>query len=76
MVQTIMDNLVITDGCNYKLAQIIESHKNHYQVELFDDKTKKKIKINQALYPVPQNIVEFNQNVQQLIPQIDIPLLS
>ena len=71
-----MEFLIIADGNSYKIATVIESHKNHSQVELFDDKTKKKIKANQIIYSINDDIKHFNQELQKAISQIDIPLLS
>ena len=71
-----MHGMVVTDGNSYKLAIIIESHKNHSQVELFEDKTKKKIKQDQIIFTITEDITAFNQKLQTIIPQIDIPLLS
>ncbi len=71
-----MEYVIITDGNSYKLATMIESHKNHSQVELFEDKTKKKVKQNQIIFTITEDIKKFNQELQTTIPQIDIPLLS
>ncbi len=71
-----MEYVIITDGNSYKLATMIESHKNHSQVELFEDKTKKKVKQNQIIFTITEDIKKFNQELQITIPQIDIPLLS
>jgi exoribonuclease-2 len=76
MDKTIMECVVIADGNSYKLATIIESHKNHSQIELFEDKTKKKIKQNQIIFTITEDIKNFNQELQATVPQIDIPLLS
>ena len=71
-----MECLVIADGNSYKLATVLESHKNHSQVELFDDKIKKKIKSSQIIFTITEDIKKFNHELQATIPQIDIPLLS
>lgn len=71
-----MECLVIADGNSYKLATVIESHKNHSQVEFLIDKTKKKIKSNQIIFAIDEDIKHFNQELEDALPQIDIPLLS
>ena len=71
-----MDLIVLSDFNSYKLATIIENHKNNCQVEIFEDKSKKKIKQNQIIYTINDNLEKFNTELQTLISQIDIPLLS
>ncbi len=73
-----MSYIVISDALNYKIAQIIESHKNHLLVEWIPDKSKRKIKIEHQIYPLNStiNITDFYTQVEQLVPDIDSGLLA
>lgn len=72
-----MSYLIINDGNTYKIAQVIETFKNHQQVELVSEKIKKKIKLEQTIYQLStEDINQFSQTLNQLILDIDINLLS
>ena len=70
--------LVIADGLSYKLAKVLENHKNHYQVELLEDNSKKKVKSTQLIYQLTPgiNITQFSTQVQQIQDSIDTELLA
>ena len=70
-----MNYIVISDNGQYKIAQVIESYKNQYQVKLYLENLTKKIKLNQVIYQIEDDIALFSQQLNQLIPQIDTQLL-
>ncbi|MFN7094896.1 MAG: ribonuclease catalytic domain-containing protein, partial [Burkholderiales bacterium] len=71
-----MTHLIISDGTEYKIATLLESHKNHYQVELCDTKLCKKIKSEHKLYEIAlPSIYDFQHELAKKIPEIDSELL-
>lgn len=71
-----MSYLIISDGLQYRIASVLETHKNHTLVELTSDKSKKKVKSSQIILTTEQNISQFEQEVNKLSPQIDTQLLA
>lgn len=73
-----MSYIVISDALNYKIAQVVESHKNHLLVEWIPDRSKRKIKVEHQIYPLNStiNIADFYKQVEQLVPDIDSGLLG
>jgi exoribonuclease II len=69
-----MGYLIICDGYDYKIAKLIEEHKNHIQVTLYPDEIKRKFGIKQRIYEIDANdINEFAKQIATI--EIDISLL-
>ncbi len=72
-----MNYIIISDGLEYKIAEILENHKNHYIVKTFPHYEKRKVKLEHKIYPIIANdINKFSIQVSDLIKIIDIKLLS
>ncbi|HMT01884.1 MAG TPA: hypothetical protein PKD00_01005 [Burkholderiales bacterium] len=72
-----MNYIIISDGQEYKIAEILENHKNHYIVKTFPNYEKRKVKLEHKIYPISTNdINKFYIQVSDLIKIIDIKLLS
>lgn len=68
-----MDYVIISDGLSYKIAQLIESHKNNHIVKLANNL--KKVKQNQLIYPIePKNVAQIDK-INLIEIQIDTQLL-
>jgi exoribonuclease-2 len=80
VLRNIMTFLIINDGNKYQIATITESHKNNILVDIFPDNQKRKLKLDQQIYQLPtinsSNVSQFKQQVDNLINQIDLELLS
>jgi exoribonuclease-2 len=68
-----MSFLLITNVHEYIFVKELEAFKNHLVVEVYSDKSKKKIKPNQIIVKIDSdNQEEFNQKVDELKQDIDI----
>jgi exoribonuclease II len=71
-----MEYLVISDGLDYKIVGVLETHKNQIQVEDIATQQKKKIKTTQQLYVInTNNINQFINDVTKLQQTLDIGLI-
>jgi exoribonuclease-2 len=71
-----MNYIVVSDGKDYKIAHEIENHKNNLVVELFGTQQKKKVKLNQIIFSINQEINQFITQVGQISNEIDVELLA
>ncbi|MCX8514319.1 MAG: RNB domain-containing ribonuclease [Burkholderiales bacterium] len=71
-----MNYLVVSDGKDYKIAQQLENHKNNLVVELFGTQHKKKVKLNQVIFTITQEINQFVAQVKQISLELDVELLA
>ncbi|MBP9743202.1 MAG: hypothetical protein KBD37_07590, partial [Burkholderiales bacterium] len=65
--------VIISDGLSYRIAQLIENHKNNYLVKLANNL--KKIKLNQLIYPIEPTIAAQIEKINHIMTEIDIQLL-
>ena len=71
-----MNYIVVSDNGAYKIAHIIETHKNNLIVELLPDNCKRNIATKHQIYPVtPANINDFARLVEERVQSIDVGLL-
>lgn len=71
-----MTYTIINDAGQYKLAKLLESKKNYYQVTVLPEQISKKIKLAQKIYEVVTNNPDtFLQDIECEIATIDTHLL-
>lgn len=69
-----MNYIIVYDGSEYKIAKLVETHKNHIQILLYPNDTKKKLGIKQLIYEI--NASDINQFAAQIAAiDIDVNLL-
>lgn len=60
-----MSYLIVCDSTEYKIAKLVEAHKNHIQVSMYLDETKRKFGIKQQIYEIKSS------DIKQFVTQID-----
>ena len=69
-----MSYLIVCDHSEYKIAKLVEAHKNHIQVTMYPDEAKRKFGIKQQIYEIKaSDINQFATQITQV--DIDVPLL-
>lgn len=77
MEDNLVSYFIISDGIAYKIAKIVEEHKNNLVVQLMPDLIDKKIKTKDKIFPlVASDIDEFQKQVMSTQSEIDIALLA
>jgi exoribonuclease-2 len=66
--------LIVCDNSEYKIAKLIEAHKNHIQVTMYPDEIKRKFGIKQQVYEIKSaDIKHFATQIADI--DIDVALL-
>lgn len=69
-----MSYLIVYDNPEYKIAKLVEAHKNHIQVTMYPDDAKRKFGIKQQIYEIKaSDINQFATQIAQI--EIDTALL-